>query len=207
MTIPLPFISDIPLEQVGYLAVFIVLLLDGANIPFTPIELFLGLTGYLVAVGEMNFAAALGVTVAGNITGHVIIYTLGYMVGRPFFDRYGKYLFMTKDRIAVAEQYVAQIGPASAIAFRVLPGLRAFASVLMGTMRMHFGTFLLFSTIGVAAWNVIFLTIGFYFGVTFAREAAWIVPIVIAVLAAGLCLAAIGWYAQMKKKKREQKNT
>src|ERR1700675_3927850 len=104
--IALPLVKDLPLDQVGYLAIFIVLLLDGANIPFTPVELFLGLSGYLVAIGELTFIGALVVTVAGNVLGHVISHTLGYMVGRSFFSTYGKYLLITPERLQLAEKRV-----------------------------------------------------------------------------------------------------
>lgn len=200
--VALPFVQDLPLDQIGYLAIFIVLLLDGANIPFTPVELFLGLSGYLVAIGEISFAGALLVTVAGNVLGHIIAYTLGFMVGRSFFVSYGKYLFITPARLKLAEKRVKALGPLAAFVVRVIPGLRSFGSLLFGTIRMRFAEFLILTTCGVTVWNIVFLTLGYYFGVTFAKYASWVVPVAIAIIATGLCLAVIVWYIQSTLKKR-----
>lgn len=205
MVIPVPFLADIPIDQVGYLALFIIMLLDGANLPFTPNELFLGLAGYLVAIGELNFIGALVVTVAGNVAGAIISYVLGYVVGRPFFARYGKYFLITPERLASAEDRAKEMGPSAAFVFRLIPGLRTFGSVLLGVVRMNFGSFILLTTFGVAIWNAVFLILGFYFGVAFSKEAAWIVPLLIGVIAGGLCLTAVAWYTQMTLRKRKSR--
>lgn len=201
-----PFLNDLPIDKIGYVAIFVVLLLDGANIPFTPVELFLGLSGYLVAIGEITFAGALLVTVAGNVLGHIISYTLGYMVGRSFFVSYGKYLFITPGRLRRAEKRVRAMGPLAAFVVRVIPGLRSFGSILLGTVRMRFSEFLVLTTAGVTVWNIVFLTLGYYFGITFANYAPLIVPVAIAIIASGLCLAMIVWYIQASLKRRASRN-
>lgn len=199
---PIPDIMLPQAEDIGYLAVFVVLALDGANVPFTPIELFLGLTGYLAAIGELKFFPALLVTLIGNITGHVISYMLGYMVGKPFFRKYGKYLLITPERLERAERMLNRMGPSAAIVFRFIPGLRAFGSILLGTVRMPFAAFLFLTSAGVLVWNAVLMTLGFYFGLAFATEAAWLVPAGIGIIAIGLCLAVILWYVQSKLRKR-----
>ena len=148
MTIDLPFLDPVAVQDIGYAAVFFVLMLDGANIPFTPVELFLGLTGYLVAIGDLQFLPALLVTVIGNMTGHIISYLLGFTFGKRFLPKYGKYLLITPDRLKQAEGLFDRLGPWSAFIFRFIPGLRTFGSILLGVIRMPFMPFVMLSAAG-----------------------------------------------------------
>lgn len=191
------------LEDIGYLAVFLVMLLDGANVPFTPVELFLGLTGYLAAIEELRFFPALVVTILGNITGHCIAYFVGFFFGKPFFTRYGRYVLITPEHLARAEALTKKLGPGSALLLRFIPGLRSVTSLLLGTVKMPFVDFILLSLLGVTMWNLVFMLLGFFFGLTFAASAAWLVPLVIFAIAGGFSLAAVLWYRLSVSKKRK----
>lgn len=184
----------LPFEDIGYFALYFVTLLDGANIPFTPIEIFLGLAGYLAAIGEVKFLPALVVTVLGNLTGHIFSYTVGRLVGRSFFAKYGKYLLVTPERLERAEHYANKFGPTAALLFRFLPGLRTMGSILLGALRMPLWIFLLMSLPGILIWNTLLMAIGYYFGTAFAEHAVWIVPAFILIIAGGFAAAAIAWY-------------
>jgi membrane protein DedA with SNARE-associated domain len=198
----MPTFSLFSLEDVGYLLVFAVLLLDGASVPFTPIEVFLGLTGYLVAIGQLDFLSALLVTVLGSLAGHLIGYALGYRYGRGFVTRFGKYFLVTPERFAEAEKLLKRHGPFAAFGMRFIPGLRSLTSPLLGIVKEPLVEFLLFTTFAVTLWNLILLLLGYFFGLAFASEAAWIVPLGIVGIAIGLGLVAVVWYRLSKKKHR-----
>lgn len=191
----------LPFEDIGYLAIYFVTLLDGANIPFTPIEIFLGLAGYLAAIGEVKFIPALVVTVLGNLTGHIFSYVVGRLVGRSFFTRYGKYLLVTPERLEVAERYAKKFGPTAALVFRFLPGLRTVGSILLGVLRMPLWVFLLMSLPGIVVWNAMLMAVGFYFGTAFAEHASWLVPLFILAIAGGLTAAVVLWYRNSPHKR------
>lgn len=195
----------LPFEEIGYFALYIVTLLDGANIPFTPIELFLGLAGYLAALGEIKFMPALLATTLGNLTGHIFSYTVGRLVGRSFFVKYGKYLLVTPERLERAEYFAKKFGPTAALVFRFVPGLRTMGSILLGTLRMPFWLFILMTLPGIAIWNAILMAIGYYFGVTFAEHATWLVPLFILIIAGGFTLAAVLWYKKSPHEREPMK--
>lgn len=186
--------SWLPFEDIGYLALYFVTLLDGANIPFTPIEIFLGLAGYLAAIGEVKFLPALVVTVLGNMTGHIFSYVVGRLVGRSFFTKYGKYLLITPERLEQAENQAKRFGPTAALVFRFLPGLRTVGSLLLGTLRMPLWIFVIMTLPGIFVWNALLMVVGYYFGTTFAEHASWIVPLFILIIAGGFAIAAVVWY-------------
>lgn len=187
-------------EDVGYLIVFTVLLLDGASIPFTPVEIFLTFTGYLVAIGQLDFTAALAITIVGNVMGHVIAYFLGYKYGKNFITRFGKYVLITPERFERAEELFKRFGPFAAFGMRFIPGFRSLTSAMLGIVKMPFVEFLLFTTFAVTLWNLIWLLLGFFFGLAFASEATWLVPLVIVGIAVGFGLVAILWYRLSKPK-------
>jgi len=191
-----------PFEDIGYFGIYFVTLLDGANIPFTPIEVFLGLAGYLAAIGEVKFLPALVVTVLGNLTGHIFSYVVGRLVGRSFFTKYGKYLLVTPDRLERAEHYAKLFGPSAAFVFRFVPGLRTIGSILLGVLCMPFWLFLIMSLPGILIWNALLMAVGFYFGTTFAEYATWIVPVLFMIIAGGLAIAAIVWYCKTPRKSK-----
>ncbi len=195
--LPFPFVS---LEDVGYLLVFTVLLLDGASVPFTPVEVFLGFTGYLVAIDQLDFFTALVVTVLGSLAGHTIAYALGYRYGRDFFKRFGKYVLITPERFKQAERLLKKHGPLAAFGMRFIPGLRSLTSAMLGIIKMPFLEFLLFTTFAVTLWNLMLMLLGYFFGLAFASEAAWLVPLVIFGIAGGFGLVAVLWYRLSKTK-------
>lgn len=191
----LPFIS---LEDVGYLVVFIVLFLDGASVPFTPVEVFLAFTGYLVAIGQLGFMPALAITIVGNVLGHAAAYALGLRYGKGFITRFGKYVLITPERFEHAERIFKRFGPFAAFGMRFIPGFRSLTSAMLGIVKMPLVEFLLFTTFAVTLWNLVWMLLGFFFGLAFAAEAAWLVPLVIVGIAAGLGLVAILWYRLSK---------
>lgn len=188
-------------EEIGYLAVFAVLFLDGASVPFTPVELFLGLTGYLVATGDLDFATAYAVTIIGCMTGHLVSYFVGYRIGSPFFRKYGKYLLITHEHLDHVEERIKHFGPMSAFLFRFIPGLRSLTSLLLGVTRRPFVPFVFLTLLAVMLWNLLFLIIGMYFGLAFARYSVWIVPFSIGVIVTGLFIAGFVWVIQWRKKR------
>ena len=77
----------------GLPAVFFLMLLESACIP-VPSEAIMPFAGFAVSEGTMTL---LGITVAGvtgNVAGSWIAYWVGLYGGRPFIDKYGKYVLL-----------------------------------------------------------------------------------------------------------------
>lgn len=197
----------IPFQDVGYLAIFLIMLLDGANVPFTPNELFLSFTGYLARTGEVNIIAAYSVGLFGSFTGHFFSYFLGLKLGRPLFDRYGKFILITKGRLREGERAVKRFGKAAPFVIRFIPGLRNVGSLLLGIFKSPPGNFFLLTAAGIAIYNGLFFLTGYILAKQFAAFKHWVFPAVIFVIAAGLCFAAIRWYRTRKPKKKGRRRS
>ena len=187
-------------EDLGYAAIYTGMLLDAATIPFTPGELFLGLTGYVAATGGVSFGAAYAISIIGAITGHLVSYAVGARIGHPFIRRYGSYLFLSTEKFEAFVARVKAYGPQAAFVFRFIPGFRAFTSILLGIARMAFTEFLILTFLATLLWNLGWMLLGYFFGIAFAEYANRIIPFALGAIAAGLFIWAFLWMQQRRKK-------
>jgi len=133
----------------GLPGVFVLMLLESACIPI-PAEATMIFAGFAVSQGKMGLAAAILAGVAGNVVGAWLVYYIALLGGRPFIDRYGKYILLKHEHIALTERWFARYG-AVAVAFcRVVPGIRSFVSLPAGVARMPFWKFTFYTALGCA---------------------------------------------------------
>jgi membrane protein DedA with SNARE-associated domain len=85
---------------------------------------------------------------------------VGRMFGAPFFDKYGKYVFLSPQRIDKLTVWFAKYGNKLLLVSYFVPGLRHFTGYVSGILKVRFGTFLLFSNLGAAVWVIIYVMAG-----------------------------------------------
>jgi membrane protein DedA with SNARE-associated domain len=99
--IVIPFLNSL-YGAVGYLGVLIAMAIESAMVPL-PSELILPYAGFLVSdpsqiepiTGQpWNFWIVAIAATIGNTVGSLIAYAIGAYGGRPFLERYGKYLLI-----------------------------------------------------------------------------------------------------------------
>ncbi len=169
--IVIPFLDQL-YGAVGYLGVFIAMTIESAMIPL-PSELILPFAGFLVSdptkvepltAGSWNFWVVVLVATAGNTTGSLIAYAIGAKGGRPFLERYGKYLLIRPHDIELADRFFARWGSETAFFSRLLPIVRTFISFPAGVARMHLGKFIVYSTAGAFLWSTLLVYAGTVLG-------------------------------------------
>lgn len=90
---------------------------------------------------------ALGCTI-----GSVIAYVIGIKGGRPFLERYGKYILISHHDLDQADRWFKRNGDWAIFVTRLLPVVRTFISLPAGIARMHLGKFLIFTFTGSLIW-------------------------------------------------------
>lgn len=113
--------------------------------------------GFAVSQGKMGMAAAILVGIAGNIVGSWIVYYVGLYGGRPFIDRWGKYILLRHEHIDLTERWFAKYGALAVFFCRMLPVVRSFVSLPAGVARMPIWKFTLYTALGCVPF-VAFLT-------------------------------------------------
>lgn len=135
----------------GLPAVFFLMLLESACIP-VPSEAIMPFAGFAVSEGTMTL---FGITVAGvlgNVVGSWIAYWVGLYGGRPFIDKYGRYVLLRHHHVELAERWFAKYGPVAVFFSRVLPIVRTFISLPAGIAKMPFWKFTLYTVLGCIPW-------------------------------------------------------
>ena len=169
--IVIPFLDQL-YGAVGYLGVFLAMTIESAMIPL-PSELILPFAGFLISDpfkiepltgGAWNFWIVVIVATAGNTCGSLIAYAIGAKGGRPFLERYGRYLLIRPHDIELADRFFARWGSQTAFFSRLLPIVRTFISFPAGVARMDLRKFIVYSTAGAFLWSILLVYAGTVLG-------------------------------------------
>jgi membrane protein DedA with SNARE-associated domain len=151
------------IARFGYGGIMVTMAIESACIPL-PSEIIMPFSGYLVSTGRFTM---LGVTLAGaigNVLGSAMAYYAGVWGGRPFVERYGRYVLISRRDLERADKWFARYGDAAVLISRLLPVVRTFISLPAGVARMNFARFVIFSFIGALPWCWFLAYIGFKLG-------------------------------------------
>ena len=189
--------------SVGYIGVAVAMAIESAMIPL-PSEIILPLAGFQVASlgaveplthGPWNFWIIVIVATIGNTVGSLIAYGIGAWGGRPFLERWGKYLLIRQHEIELAEHFFQRYGSATAFFSRLLPIVRTFISFPAGVARMDLRKFVIYSTAGAFIWSAVLVQAGVILGANWAQIRTTLEPfdLIIAVIAVLLIALFVWW--------------
>jgi membrane protein DedA with SNARE-associated domain len=186
--IVIPFLETL-YGSVGYLGVMLAMAIESAMIPL-PSELILPFAGFLVSdpsqiepiTGQpWNFWIVVIVGTIGNTLGSLIAYALGAYGGRPFLERYGKYLLIRPHEIELADHFFARWGTQTVFFSRLLPIVRTFISFPAGVARMDLRKFIIYSTAGAFLWSILLVWAGVQLGDNWVEIRAMLQPFDLAI--------------------------
>ncbi|WP_186446131.1 DedA family protein [Paenibacillus cremeus] len=141
-------------------------ILLGLMLEVIPSEIVLAFGGYLVSQGELSLIGAIVFGTIGCLLQQVILYWIGRYGGRPFLDRFGKFLHLKKKHLDIAEGWFHKYGAGMVFTARFIPVLRQAISIPAGMARMPLSKFMLYTLLGTIPWAVIFV----YFGRTLGNN-------------------------------------
>jgi membrane protein DedA with SNARE-associated domain len=151
------------LNHYGYLAVVGLVLIEDFGIP-VPGETVLILAAVYAGSGRLNIALVALLGFAGALLGDNIGFAIGHFGGRPLVERYGRYIFITPERLNKATQFFERHGGKIIIVARFIEGLRQANGIIAGISGMHWARFLVFNAIGAALWVIVWTSVGYFAG-------------------------------------------
>ena len=157
----------------GYLAVFLGVMLESAGVPL-PGETVLIAAGVLVHRGVLDPGDALFFGILGAVIGDQIGYWAGRLGGRPFVLRWGRYAFITPERLGHAEAFFARHGGRAVFLARFVAGLRVFGALVAGTSRMPWGKFALYNVLGGIVWATAAVSLGYFLWASIGLVEHWV---------------------------------
>ncbi len=149
--------------QWGYPGVIVMMFLESSFFPF-PSEVVVPPAGYLAARGEMSLSLVILAGIGGSVLGALFNYWLAVMWGRPFFEKYGRYVLVSEKSLDRADHFFANHGHISTFVGRLLPGIRQYISLPAGIARMNLPLFAAFTGLGAGIWVIILALVGYYIG-------------------------------------------
>jgi membrane protein DedA with SNARE-associated domain len=156
----------------GYPVVFFGVMLESAGVPL-PGETVLIASGALAHRGILDPAYVVLFGILGGVTGDQMGYWIGRKGGRPFVLRWGRYLFVTRERLAVAEAFFARHGGKAVFLARFVAGLRVFGALVAGTSRMPWARFALYNFLGGTAWATAAVSLGYFLWASISLVEHW----------------------------------
>ncbi|TDC62303.1 DedA family protein [Actinomadura sp. GC306] len=133
--------------------------------PPLPSELILPLAGFTAAQGGMSLAGALLWTTFGSVAGALVLYWIGGAVGRERVRHLVDRMPLLKlDDLDRTEAWFARHGTKAVFFGRMVPVFRSLISVPAGVEHMRLTQFLLYTTLGSALWNTVFVLAGYLLG-------------------------------------------
>jgi membrane protein DedA with SNARE-associated domain len=199
--------------DIGYVFVFVVLLLCGFGLPM-PEDVVL-ITGGVLAwlssdletatvagmIGDPGLLAMVAVGLGGILAGDSVIFWAGRRFGHRVADFRPLRRIITPEKLELVEKKVRQRGNVVVMFARFLPGLRAPTYFTVGHARLPYWKFLVFDGTAALISAPLWVCLGFWFG-SDLEEAARIgsqfshyILLAVAVVLAGLGLR---WLQQRK---------
>lgn len=152
------------MQTLGEVGVGLALLVE-TFFPPMPSEAVLPGAGFLAWAGQMSFVGAIVGATVGGLVGAWIWYWIGAAFGRRrTMAVVARIPLLETQDFLKAEAFFARWGAWAVLIGRCVPMVRSFISIPAGVERMAFWKFSVYTTIGSAIWNTIWIGLGYAFG-------------------------------------------
>src|SRR6267154_6392228 len=151
------------ISALGYGGVVLMMAIESACIPL-PSEIIMPFSGYLVATGRFGLQMVAIAGAVGCLLGSYVAYFVGSWGGRPFIERYGRYILIAPHELETADRFFERWGSLAVFLSRMLPVVRTFIAFPAGVARMKLLPFTIYTLIGSYIWCLVLAYAGMKLG-------------------------------------------
>jgi membrane protein DedA with SNARE-associated domain len=188
------------LEHYGLWAIGLLITLEDFGVP-VPGETILIAGAIFAGAGRINIVALGVVAFVAAVTGDNIGFAIGHFGGRALALRFGKYVFLTEERLDKAENFFDRRGSIVITFARFVEGLRQANGIIAGITGMHWLRFVIFNAVGAALWVGTWVTVGYFAGNNITTVYHYITLYSYYVLAA-LVVLIVGYMVWRRRRRR-----
>jgi membrane protein DedA with SNARE-associated domain len=182
----------------SYTSVFFLMALESSIFP-VPSEAVMIPAGYLARMNGLDFSFLLAAGILGSMFGATVnYYILGQWIGKPFLEKYGKYLLINHKKYLQAESLFLKNDRLYTFLGRFIPVVRHLISIPAGMFRMNFPIFLLLTGLGAGLWCLALMLSGYFFGEQFVTIVSMYTKEVSIVVVIGIVV----WFWSFLRKKK-----
>ncbi len=156
-----------------YIGVFFIFLLEMIGGAF-PAETTLTACGVLWARGLFHFWPLWAAAVLGNIAGSTISYWLGRYLGMPLLTRFGRYIWLTPERLERAQAFFEGRRRSVLVIGKFVSGIRLLTPFFAGMNQMPLWSFTLVNGLTAMLWAAVYIFEGRFFNVLWRQFHAWL---------------------------------
>lgn len=149
--------------KLGYLGVFMIIGLEYACFPI-PSEIVLPFVGMSIPQTSLQFLPAFLISILAGLSGSLLCYFIGYYGGTPLLNKLSKHSENLCTATNTFNSWFSKYGRWAVLFSRVIPLTRTYISLFAGVNGMSLIEFLLYSATGIALWNLVLMSLGFYLG-------------------------------------------
>ena len=139
------------ISALGYGGIVLLMAIESACIPL-PSEIIMPFSGYLVSTGELNLWGVAVAGAVGCVLGSLVAYWVGMYGGRPFIEKYGRYILLSRHDLDIADRWFSKYGEVIVFVSRLLPAIRTFIAFPAGVARMNLTRFVIYTFAGSLPW-------------------------------------------------------
>jgi membrane protein DedA with SNARE-associated domain len=190
------------IASTGYVGVLILMAIESACIPL-PSEIIMPFAGYLAYTGHFSLFWAATAGAIGCNVGSVIAYEIGCYGGRPLVEKYGRYVWISRHDLELADSFFRRFGSAAVFVARLLPVVRTFIALPAGIARMPRLRFHIYTFAGSWPWCFVLAWIGMKLGEKWDKDPRlrhWLHRLDVLIIV--LLLAAVAWFVRSHWKNR-----
>lgn len=143
----------------GYWGIIVLMAMESSIFP-VPSEIVIPPAAFLAAQGELSFAGVILAGTFGSYLGAAITYWVSRGIGRAVIGRFGKFFFVSHEKLQRAETWLERYEAGGVFFARLLPVIRHLISIPAGIIRMNFWTFSVVTIAGSALWCGILAYLG-----------------------------------------------
>ena len=126
--------------------------------------------GYLVSTGRFDLFLTATAGAIGCNLGSIVAYEVGKRGGRPFVQRWGKYVLLDMHDLDRAEYFFKRWGSITVLVCRLLPLVRSFIAFPAGVARMPLMRFHVYTFAGSWPWCFALAWVGMKLGVAWRTD-------------------------------------
>src|SRR5258705_230370 len=147
------------ISLMGYSGIVLLMAIESACIPL-PSEVIMPFSGYLVSTGQMNLWGVGVAGAVGCVLGSLVAYWVGMYGGRPFIEKYGRYVLVSRHDLDMADRWFSKHGEIIVFVSRLLPAIRTFIAFPAGVARMNIKRFIIYTFAGSLPWCLALAYVG-----------------------------------------------
>jgi membrane protein DedA with SNARE-associated domain len=140
----------------GYPIMLVLMILEG---PIVTI-----IAAFMASLGYFNVFFVLGLSVAGDVIGDIILYYIGYFGGQKILPKVERFLKISQPTVERLKQKFQENSGRIIFYVKSTTGLSYITFITAGTLKIRISKFITFSILGGLVWSSFLVIMGYFFG-------------------------------------------